>query len=93
MRDTVAGRAGVVVEVRLQGTDELIGEVPMQSVPCEDQTMTFALDDEVPAAYKIEDVRYDCRTRTITVLDGNGNPVESVTPLCSHTPVLLVSAV
>ena len=93
MRDTIAGRAGVVVIVRLQGTDELIGEVPMQSVPCLDETMTFALDDEAPTTYKVESVRYDCRTRTITVLDGEGNPVESVTPLCTHTPVLLVSAV
>ena len=77
----------------MQGTDELIGEVPMHSVPDADETMTFALDDETPVAYKVEAVRYDCRTRTITVLDGQGNPVESVTPLCTHTPVVLVSAV
>ena len=91
MKDTVAGRAGVVVEFLLEGTEEEIGKVPMHSVPHADEMVTFALDDETPVTYKVESVRYDCRTRTIVVKDGQGNPVESVTPLCCHTPVVIVS--
>ena len=93
MKDTVAGRLGVVVEFRLEGTAELLWEGPFHSIPRVDETLTYALDDEAPTTYKVESVRYDCRVRTITVLDGQGNPVESVTELCSHTPVVTVSLV
>ena len=89
-----AGRAGVVVEFRHKDTEELLFEAPMQTPPEVDSLLTFALDDDDPVTYKVEEIRRVFRNKTITVHDEHGNPIRTVVPeFCRHEPIAYLSVV
>lgn len=77
---------GVMVEFRDEDTDELLWTAPMNSVPQEDDAVSYAVIGGSPTEYKVEGVTYQFRAASPLV-------GENAVAHCQHTPVCTVSVV